>query len=340
MAQSKSRGSSIDRRRFLQYTWQGVGASLSLALVSGRELFAAPLSGRAIPSRSASPLAIRCRTASCSGRGSRPSRPIPRASAAGRSPSAGAWPPTATCVTSSRAAAPWRRPSSRMRCTWKWMGCSRSATTSISSTCATRKAGSVTSARRRRSTRTCGSCSSRSRPARTGRAASTPPTGTCCRTISTSCSIWATTPTSTRSAARRGAEFRFRADSGGRPWTSNVSPPAYPLQARSRSAGGAREVPVRRHLGRSRGPERLFRAGARMGFAFAGVHGQTRRGLPGLLRAHADSSGDRPQPDAIASHLSQVPVRAAGRIHACSTIGSTGPTTRAATASRCGATKR
>jgi alkaline phosphatase D len=41
MAQSKSRGSSIDRRRFLEYTWQGVGASLSLALLSGRDLFAA-----------------------------------------------------------------------------------------------------------------------------------------------------------------------------------------------------------------------------------------------------------------------------------------------------------
>ncbi len=46
MALSKSRASSIDRRRFLQYTWQGVGTSLSLALVSGRELFAAPSLGR------------------------------------------------------------------------------------------------------------------------------------------------------------------------------------------------------------------------------------------------------------------------------------------------------
>lgn len=46
MAQSKSRGSSIDRRRFLEFTWQGVGASLSVALVSGSELFAAPVLGR------------------------------------------------------------------------------------------------------------------------------------------------------------------------------------------------------------------------------------------------------------------------------------------------------
>ena len=41
MAQSKSKGSSIDRRQFLQHTWHGVGASLSLALLSGGDLFAA-----------------------------------------------------------------------------------------------------------------------------------------------------------------------------------------------------------------------------------------------------------------------------------------------------------
>lgn len=41
MTHSKARPSSIDRRRFLEYTWRGVGASLSLALLSGRDLFAA-----------------------------------------------------------------------------------------------------------------------------------------------------------------------------------------------------------------------------------------------------------------------------------------------------------
>lgn len=45
MATSKSGLSSIDRRRFLQYTWRGVGASLSLALLPGNELFAAPRFG-------------------------------------------------------------------------------------------------------------------------------------------------------------------------------------------------------------------------------------------------------------------------------------------------------
>ena len=46
MAQSKSGGSSIDRRRFLRDTWHGVGASLSLALLSGRDLFATGGLGR------------------------------------------------------------------------------------------------------------------------------------------------------------------------------------------------------------------------------------------------------------------------------------------------------
>ncbi|HYN08300.1 MAG TPA: alkaline phosphatase D family protein [Vicinamibacterales bacterium] len=41
MSNSKTRPSAIDRRRFLQQTWHGVGASLSLALVSGHSLFSA-----------------------------------------------------------------------------------------------------------------------------------------------------------------------------------------------------------------------------------------------------------------------------------------------------------
>jgi alkaline phosphatase D len=46
MAQSKSQGSLVDRRRFLRATWHGVGASLSLALLPGRDLFAAAALGR------------------------------------------------------------------------------------------------------------------------------------------------------------------------------------------------------------------------------------------------------------------------------------------------------
>jgi alkaline phosphatase D len=45
MPHSKTQPSALDRRRFLQHTWQGVGASLSLALMSGRSLFAAPRFG-------------------------------------------------------------------------------------------------------------------------------------------------------------------------------------------------------------------------------------------------------------------------------------------------------
>jgi alkaline phosphatase D len=41
----KTQPSSIDRRRFLRHTWQGVGASLATALVPGRGLFAAPSFG-------------------------------------------------------------------------------------------------------------------------------------------------------------------------------------------------------------------------------------------------------------------------------------------------------
>jgi alkaline phosphatase D len=41
MAERKSQGSEVDRRRFLRDTWRGAGASLSLALLPSRDLFAA-----------------------------------------------------------------------------------------------------------------------------------------------------------------------------------------------------------------------------------------------------------------------------------------------------------
>jgi len=41
----KAQASALDRRRFLQHTWRTVSASLSLALLSGRDLFAAPAFG-------------------------------------------------------------------------------------------------------------------------------------------------------------------------------------------------------------------------------------------------------------------------------------------------------
>jgi alkaline phosphatase D len=42
MQNSKTTFSPVDRRRFLRHAWAGVGASLSLALLPGRELLAAP----------------------------------------------------------------------------------------------------------------------------------------------------------------------------------------------------------------------------------------------------------------------------------------------------------
>ena len=45
MTSSKTQASLIDRRRFLEYTWCGVGVSLSLALLPGHEIFASPRFG-------------------------------------------------------------------------------------------------------------------------------------------------------------------------------------------------------------------------------------------------------------------------------------------------------
>lgn len=42
MSNSKTSFTALDRRRFLEHTWKGVGASLSLALLPGSELLAAP----------------------------------------------------------------------------------------------------------------------------------------------------------------------------------------------------------------------------------------------------------------------------------------------------------
>ncbi len=45
MSHTKTQPSATDRRRFLKYTWAGVQASLSLALLRGTDLFAAPKLG-------------------------------------------------------------------------------------------------------------------------------------------------------------------------------------------------------------------------------------------------------------------------------------------------------
>lgn len=45
MPTGKQEPSSVDRRAFLRYTWGGVGAGLSLALLRGDHLFAGPSFG-------------------------------------------------------------------------------------------------------------------------------------------------------------------------------------------------------------------------------------------------------------------------------------------------------
>ena len=83
----------------------------------------------------ASPRAIPRQTASCCGPGSRRAGRAHRARASARSRSAGAWPPTPACATSSRGASPWPQPSSRTPFMSRWRACAPGATTSTSSTC-------------------------------------------------------------------------------------------------------------------------------------------------------------------------------------------------------------
>ena len=156
MAQSKSRGSSIDRRRFLRSTLAGcrgepvAGARLGpwavCRALSGANPFTLGVaSGDPFPDG----IVLWTRLAP------EPANPA----SLGRRPIPVGW-RVATDSHMRHLVArgpPWRGPSSRIPCTWKWMGFSRSATTSISSTCATMKAGSATSAQRRRRMRSCAS---------------------------------------------------------------------------------------------------------------------------------------------------------------------------------------
>ena len=141
MTSSKTQASLIDRRRFLDYTWGGVGASLSLALLPGQRTLLARRASATTRSRSASPPAIRppdgiVLWTRLAPEPANPDAPRPRA----RSRWAGGSRPTAACATSSRAASRSRRPSSRTRCTSRSTACGRAATTSTSSTCAARRA--------------------------------------------------------------------------------------------------------------------------------------------------------------------------------------------------------
>ena len=207
---SKTRLSTIDRRRFLEHTWGGVAAGLSLALVSGDDVGAAPSFGAdpftlGVASGDPTPDGIVLWTRLAP----EPADPLePRVPVRFRS--AGASRPTAACAMSWPTARRWRQRRWHIRCTSRSRGCGRAATTSTSSTCAAKKAQSATFVPRRDPTPGCASCSSRSRRARIGRAATTPPTATWSSTISTWCCTWATTPTSTQSRRRLAASAASR----------------------------------------------------------------------------------------------------------------------------------
>ena len=156
---------------------------------------------------------------------------------------------------------------------------------------------------------------SRSRPARTGRAATTSPTATWSNTTSTSSSTSATTRTSTQSAPRPAADSGSGGFQRGNGRSANVSPAPYAVQARPGSPSGARQVSVRGRLGRPRSGERLFRAGARIRVAIAGIHGAPRGGLPGVLRTHADPPVASRRSRVRAADLSPAAIRTARRVH-------------------------
>ena len=206
---ARRRPSAIDRRRFLEYTWRGVGASLSLALVSGHEPDAPgrgfgdnpftlgvasgdPTSGRdrvvdpsrAGPGRSGQPGQVaRFRSAGVSRRDSRMRHVVARGMA----------------VASRRARTLGARRGGR--------ACCRADDYFYQFDVRGEESASATSERRPRPTSGCARSGSPSRPARTGRAATTPRTATCCRTISIWCSTSATTPTSTASTRPRAVAF-------------------------------------------------------------------------------------------------------------------------------------
>ena len=257
MTHAKTLPSASDRRRFLRYTWRGVEASLSLALLRGAELFAAPWLGTnpftlGVASGDPTPDGIvlwtRLAPEPRNPGEPRPVRDSRRLAVASR--------PTAACASvvargvatgAGRARAFGARRSRRACCRGRdyfYQFDVRGEESPI---------GHFRTAPRG-ARAGCASCASRSRPARTGRAATTRRTATCCSTISISCCTSATTPTSTRST--RPTRVACPCPAGferGVRGPAHLPAAAHAVQARSRSAGGAREVPVRRDLGRSRG---------------------------------------------------------------------------------------
>ena len=216
---SKTQLSEIDRRRFLKHTWGGVGASLSLALLPGRQLRAAPRFGAQPVHPGRGLRRSHARTASCCGPAWPPSRPTRAAWAARPFRWAGGWPPTIGCATWWQGAWPGRRPSWPTPSTSRSNACDLAGIISISSMCAGKRARSGTSARHPTRGNLPGSCASPLPPARIGPAGTTPRTGTWWPTTWIWSSTWATTPMNTRSAASPGGACPRPPDSRPRRWT-------------------------------------------------------------------------------------------------------------------------
>ena len=340
MSHTKTQPSATDRRRFLRYTWRASRRACRWRCCTGPISSPRP-SSAPIRSRSASRRAIRRRTASCCGPGSRRTRPIPSSLGKRRFPSAGA------SATDSPAAAGGRERrrdgagrSWRTRCTSKCTACCRVATTSISSTWAARKARSAISAPRRPRDELLSEL----------------------RFAFATCQDW---PSGYYTAYRdmlqndldvvfhlgdytyeyaidstnRGVSRARRVPQGLR-GSAHVPAAAHAVQARPRPAGGAPEVSVRGDLGRSRGGQRLLRPRARVSAPVSGVHRQTRGGLSGLLRAHADPVVGGAESPRGSADLPAAAIRPAGRVHDAGRSAVPHPTTRAATANRSAATPR
>ena len=109
--------SSVDRRRFLEYAWWGVGSAMAMSLTAREHAEGGPTLLDATRSRSASPPAIPRRRASCCGPAWPPSRPTRARSARRRSRCGGGSPATTACDTSWPRARRRRRRSWRTRCT-------------------------------------------------------------------------------------------------------------------------------------------------------------------------------------------------------------------------------
>ena len=129
----------------------------------------------------------------------------------------------------------------------------------------------------------------------------------------------------------------------GVPGPAHLPAAAHAAQARPRSAGGPREVPVRRDLGRPRGRERLFGPCAGVRTAVAGVHRPPRGRVSGLLRAHADPRVGGAEAAPGSSDLPAPPLRQAGGVHDArrSAVSIRQPVRRRGVATlRCGARRR